>query len=573
MASSLRRVFRLAAPQAVSWRLWLLSAPFLILGLLFTELPGNWSIDVAVRILAVGVGGQLAMGLVFALARWSILRPANRGSAGGREVLSTYVVAGAARGVSIGFLADALLVGERALAIRVPTSIVLVSFSLTLLASSAELWARYRHQRAELLRSLLSGEHSRARQGVVVGTLRDVSLARIADDIGQARRHTLLGLDAIRHTVVNGTITTESVDEIFSRSDAHWRRASHRAWLGASMDIPGITLGELLRTMAGSKPLSLIVLVAGPVYGVARTLESVPLESRLLAFGAWLMGSLMVGALTNALAARAGRAGVAVLLVGFVALQALPVAVGTGLSLAEGLLLQMWFVGFVSAFAAFVLGFPPALERSGQVVLERLHERLDATTLANVRSQSEMYVTAQKVAGYLHAQVRGDFLRLSMALRAAIENGDRERTLGIIEDLRDLVGHIDVSEPEAPPLETLSAFLTNWGRVIEISHQLDRVPVPEGVEPALEAIVMEAVNNAVRHSGATSIDIVCAEEPEGFTLRITSDGAAVASGPSAGLGTTILNQYAPGRWQRRTTPDQLQELRVSFPQEVSRSRA
>lgn len=571
MVSSLRRVFRLAAPHAVSWRLWLLSAPFLILGLLFTEVSGEWSIDLAVRILAVGVGGQLAMGVVFALANWSVLRPAKRGSAGGREVLPTYVVAGAARGVSIGFLADALLVGERALAIRVPTSIVLVSFSLTLLASSAELWARYRHQRAELLRSLLSGEYSRARQGVVVGTLRDVSLPRIADDIGQARRHTLLGLDAIRHTVENGTITTESVDEIFSRSDAHWRRASHRAWLGASMDIPGITLGELLRTMAGSKPLSLIVLVAGPVYGVARTLESIPLESRLLASGSWLIGSLMVGVLTNVLAARAGRAGMAVLLFGFVAIQALPVGVGSVLSVAEGVLLQMWFVGFVSAFAAFVLGFPPALERSGQVVLERLQERLDATTLANLRSQSEMYVTAQKVAGYLHAQVRGDFLRLSMALRAAIEDGDRERTLGIIEDLRDLVGRIDVSEPEATPLETLSAFLTNWGRVIEISHQLDRIPVPEGLEPALEAIVMEAVNNAVRHSGATSVGIVCAEEPEGFTLRIISDGAVVASGSSAGLGTTILNQYAPGRWQRRTTPDQLQELRVTFPQETFRS--
>lgn len=573
MASSLRRVFRLAAPHAVSWRLWLLSAPFLILGLLFTEVSGDWSIDVAVRILAVGVGGQLAMGLVFALAHWSVLRPAKRGSAGWLEVLPTYALAGAARGVSIGFLADALLVGERALAVRVPTSIVLVGFSLTLLASSAELWARYRHQRAELFHSLLSGEYSRARQGVVLGTLRDLSLARIADDIGSARRHTLLGLDAIRHSVTNGTITTESVDEIFSRSDAHWRRASHRAWLGASMDIPRITLGELLRTMASSKPLSLIVLVAGPAYGVARTLESVPLESRLLALGAWLIGSLMVGALTNALAARAGRGGVAVLLLGFVALQALPVVVGTQLSLAEELLLQMWFVGFVSAFAASVLGFPPALERSGHVVLERLQERLDATTLANLRSQSEMYVTAQKVAGYLHAQVRGNFLRLSMALRAAIEDGDRERTLGIIEDLRDLVGRIDVSEPEATPLETLAAFLANWGRVIRVSHQLDRVPVPEGLEPAIEAVVMEAVNNAVRHSGATSVDIVCAEEPEGFTLRITSDGATVASGLSTGLGTAILNQYAPGRWQRRTTPHQLQELRVCFPQETSRSLA
>jgi signal transduction histidine kinase len=80
---------------------------------------------------------------------------------------------------------------------------------------------------------------------------------------------------------------------------------------------------------------------------------------------------------------------------------------------------------------------------------------------------------------------------------------------------------------------------------VRLNAPEDLPPLPAAVEVAAYRIVTEAMTNAARHSGATSITVRL-ELPEGDDLRIevSDDGARPPSSWQAGFGLISMRERA-----------------------------
>ena len=565
MLKRVERVLCLAGRHYVtSLALWLFTATPMVGGLLFTELAGPWSPENMVWVLLAGAAGHLALGVVLIVARFLLSSPAVTSENFGWWVAGTLVIAGGVRGLTIGMVVGATGVGEFDGALRVSTSVALVGISFPLIAYSLQLWADYRQKRHELLLSLFVSDANNTHREEVSSGFNGGGVDDVRLGIESAQARTLATIGAIRRAIVSGGSQEGSVHSVLDSTDSAWRDTSHIVWDRGLPKIPRITFTELLRTSSVSKPFSSLVLLTGPLYGFARALETTSSPERWLVFGIWSVGAVAIGVTANTVAGKVGAFGPAVLVAALLGIQAVPVSLGHLIGGDSTLLLQLWFVGFVSSTISLVFGFPPALERHGQRVIDQLEKWVDKATLEAVRAQGEHFIASQRLAHYLHSEIRGHFLRLSMALRQAMYNQDQKEALSVLDDLQALVTELSLQAPAVSPQKNVQEFLANWARMVDLTHNLDTVSLPLSVAIASEAIVMEAVNDAVRHSQASQVDVKISQDADVYSLVISSDGHSPPSAFSPGLGTRILNTYAPGRWSRETHGSGGQSLRVEL---------
>lgn len=548
MFSKLDKVFRLAAKRyATSFKLWLATSPFFVAGLVFTELSDNWVSASVLPVLLSGLVSHLVLGAILWVGSKTVLSQERRDSAGWRQVLGVFILAGMARGFTIGFLIEAYEVGPASYVTRINTSVVLVVFSFTFVAYSAQLWRDYRERRLELLTSIALGERTDALRGVASAEYRPLALGDLEQDVIRAREETMLALLSIREKVHADQVDPALIQDVFDDSDNNWRKLSHKAWIASLPNVPKIDIAEFTKTLAGSKPISLIALSAGPAYGFTRIFNELPISIAIVAAFVWWLGVVVLAVATNAFANRFRKLGVVLLLAGFSAIQLFAFFNGL-LFLSDTRGQEIWFVSLVSSSAALALGLPPALERGGQLVLEQLERRLDNSALENLKAQGEMFVLAQRIGGYLHSEVRGDFLRYSLSLKDALEEGDTAEADKVLDQLETLVSAIDLEKSERSPIETLLTFLSNWNGVINVSHNLGEVEISSQLEQSVEVIVMEAVNNAVRHGQATWVSVSVLKGSDSLDLQIESDSKPLTENSAQGLGTKTLDRLAPNRW-------------------------
>jgi hypothetical protein len=558
----LDRVFRLAAKYyATSLTLWLASAPPLIIGVVFTELTDTSTPRSFSLVLLAGVTAHLVLGLGLWVGGRTVLRPTKRDTAGWREVIGVYVVAGTARALTFGLMLELLGVGETNFPVRLTTSIILITFSYTLFSYSAQLWWEYRVKRRALLMSIAVGEGSGARQDVATSRYRPVALLDIEADVATIREQTTEALSSIRRSVQQGAADAKGYEELLDVNDRRWRDLSHKAWIAGTPHLPRLGVWEFLRTLAASKPFSLVAATSAPVYGFFRVFDALPLSQSLPAALIWWGAVTALLIVVNSVAAPLKTLGVLVIVVGFLGSIAIANFVGLVYLESAALELQVVFIGAVGATVSLGLGLPQALERSGQAVLDQLEKRLDQAAVANLRAQGEMFVLAQRIGSYLHSAVRGDFLRHSLALKEALDSGDLHRIESVLDRLEHLVETIDLEEPTYPPLERLHEFLASWATIITVTHNIPAESRGEAWEQSVEDIVMEAVNNAVRHGMATWVDITLTRVDRGVTVEVVSDSGPVSSGAEAGFGTRSLDYLAPKQWSLST--DSPNTLRLS----------
>jgi glucose-6-phosphate-specific signal transduction histidine kinase len=135
-----------------------------------------------------------------------------------------------------------------------------------------------------------------------------------------------------------------------------------------------------------------------------------------------------------------------------------------------------------------------------------------------------------------------------LALREALEKADSEQAEKILDQLDHVVSSINLEESEQSPIENLALFLKNWSGVIEIEHNLDQVAISPSFQRSVQTIVIEAVNNAVRHGHASRVEIVLSQTPSSLEIQIDSNSKTFTGNPVQGLGTKTLDRLAPGGW-------------------------
>lgn len=202
--------------------------------------------------------------------------------------------------------------------------------------------------------------------------------------------------------------------------------------------------------------------------------------------------------------------------------------------------------------------------------LERLHEEAEALAILRER---------QRLARELHDSVSQALYGIILGARTTrtlLERGQtaemaeplayiHELAEGATAEMRALIFEL---RPESLEREGLAAALQRQAEAMRVRHRLvvetslcEEPPVSLPVKEALYRVTQEALNNVVKHAGATCVWLEMACEPEAIMVRIRDDGAGFdPDQPYPGhlglqtmhervqqLGGTLALHSAPGR--------------------------
>jgi signal transduction histidine kinase len=181
-------------------------------------------------------------------------------------------------------------------------------------------------------------------------------------------------------------------------------------------------------------------------------------------------------------------------------------------------------------------------------ILTGLKKSLDSTTLEKLHVESQLKVLSHKMASRLHGDVRGNFLAAILKLQDHIVRGDTASAASEIQQLRNiLLEPQGVSPVTGDSRGDLEKFVTNWSALVDIALDQPLSAVPEKYLAVVHTIVVDAVNNAVRHGKADWIRIGFASEPGALLVTVQNNGQPQQGG-RPGLGTAHLDLYAPEKW-------------------------
>lgn len=143
---------------------------------------------------------------------------------------------------------------------------------------------------------------------------------------------------------------------------------------------------------------------------------------------------------------------------------------------------------------------------------------------------------------------------IGVQLLGALHSDQRERKDALIRqtltDLRDIVANTKVDD--APLADVVADLRGEIGALydaagVALTWQDDGLPaltITASVAAALRAILREAAGNALRHSGATLVEVALTSSGNGMAVKVSDDGRGIAANAQRGNGLDNLTLRA-----------------------------
>jgi signal transduction histidine kinase len=559
----------LGGPRAVSLIGFAIASPFWILGFLFNEDATYESFGSALEIFLIAVIAQIGLGTIFLIAHLTVLKDRRTQPVPLWVVCAVWFSAGAFRAVllviGLGFFGttNEIPTGQR---ITYSGLMAVVGFGATALALDAI--DRFSKTRAEVLRQLLAGEEQLSTHRAAVDTMRQTLLATVGKKLDDSYTTVSEALDRLEESLVKTEAAQPALEELRTLSDKTWQKISEDLWRDAPVTPPRIRVPEFLALYATSRPFQApyLLAAAGFLYLLVYSRVYEPLVALAL-LGIWSVGAVVFGLVANWFLARARRVPVSVffVLAGILLLSSLPLIVLAEIwghpTIETGRIMS---VHAITVFVALSTSLPETAAEARNRILQNLRKHVDNTTLEKLHVESQLKVVSQKIASRLHGDVRGNFLASILKLQDLIARSDIEGARNSIGDLRhalNLSRNPIISEPNDH--EELSTFLSNWSALIDLALEKPLSSVPPDFLPAVHTIVVDGVNNAVRHGEADWVRINFTEDQDSLTVTIRNNGKP-RQGSNTGLGTAHLNLLAPDGWSLITHGSGVTQLLVKL---------
>lgn len=549
---------RLGGPYAFSPLMVLMSSPFLILGLIGTEYQGGGRVEVG-AVALIGLAGQLVLWLTFWLAAL-IEKP--KGHASPWFYIGVYLIAGELRVAT-------LVLGFETFAVphttplwqRVLTSAFLIPLVFGFSSFSWAALMRYVRLRAQLIEQIAQSEVDLGQRRSIIASMRESFLKTVDTQVDQANVETLQSLADLERQVSEGASAGPEIKRLIEEADSRWRGISHQTFENARISVPRLSAREFFDTLAASRPLSSWTVLFGSMFIFSLAFSRIlPPMQALVSSAVWLAVYLPLTQLLNSIGARVSRRRSLVFGLLFVAL----IFSGLWTLLIPGLDgVAHWgpFVIHITVcLSSVVIGMGPALSSNNQRVIDALRLHLDQGTIDALRVESELVVLARKVASRLHAENRGEFMARILRLQHALDRGEKEEALAEIRAVREALQSQSRSDEDILD-DDLLRFLDNWRGLVDIKSNLHTAIVPEHLHPAINTVVMDAVNDAIRHGNADWIDVRLENEGDQVVLTVSNNGAQLGEVFSSGMGGATLDRLATGGWSRE--PDALGFTRLT----------
>lgn len=563
---------RVGGKYALSLRMFLLGSPFWTLGFVLNEQASFTSVSGFLTVLAIALLGQAVMGLTLLAGRLPLLRHDSE-----RPIALSYllVVWSSSALTRIVVIAQGFaLVGipdDVPLASRIAVSGFMATVGYGLGSYGFDAYDRFRAQRAQLLAELLASEEQLVTHRTAVESMKRTLLNQVDSQLRESRESSTQALDNLERALTTRSDSTPALGELHTLSDQTWHSVRKILGPNAPTTPPKVGIRELLRLFAQSGPFRppLLATVAVFLYLLIYSRAFDWLTGAFLIVG-WLGALIILTLGLNALLKVTGPATLPLFLVfsSGVVLSALPllqVAALTGVSAENPV--SVISVHALSVTVTLLVSLPSTVARARRGVLENLQRHTDSATLEKLHVESQLAIVTEKIASHLHGDVRGNFLASVLNLQRHIDSGNTDEARATIAKLRmALASPMDLSPPDADDERQLETFVKNWSAILDIEFERPVSTVPAEFMPAFHTVVVDAVNNAVRHGSADWVRIGFSVERDALALNIRNNGNPRATA-RVGLGTIHLNQLAPEKWSRFTNEQGITQLVVRLERE------
>lgn len=549
----------LGSSTALSPIVTLLYLPFGLVGPLIIDparLGGRWS-----DWLLVGLAGQVALMLVFALGRWVL----HRGGADRPPVVTVIVLVTAiiARALILAGLVPVLGLADRfEFVYRVGSSLVAQLGVLVIFAVVVSAQAQHGRQAAalEAQREALAdlNRTMRARLNETISTLR----AEVRRTIDPLIRDVDAELAALTGSVDVGPLR----ESLRSAVEDDLRPLSHRLAVATDVD-------EVLAVVDSGPPqgrsplparLPVFRLIKPVLFGLLMALISTSQSLRdfslPLALTFPVLSGIVVGLLMAAFRALMGRwapplwwgiAGVAVV-GGASVLSSVLVQPLLGLPVPRFINGAAFLVGaMVAALIALYAAADQRRADTEEALRTSILELVEASSLL----RQHVFAARRHLSHVIHGSIQSSLHAAALRL-AAMETPDEAVISTIRQDISEATARLD--EPVSPYVmlvDTLQEIAELWSGTCDVSWTMDHRTVRAVAESPVAAmsiteIVRECVTNAVRHGRARSVTVRIHRSAEGrVMLDIADDGVGVDASAVPGLGSHMLDEMCIS-WQR-----------------------
>lgn len=546
---------RIGGRYALSLPVFLIGSPFWILGFVLNEPASFTTVDGFITGLGLATAGQVAMGLTLWLGHLTVGRHRSERPMSLTVACLVWSASALARiGVIVVGLDVVGLPDDVPLGTRIAVSVLMATVGYAIGSYAVDALVRFRDQRAELLKQLLESEDQLFTHRSAVLAMKTALVERVDQQMDESRESSTRSLDHLEKALVERSDVKPALDELRQLSDETWKRVSEDLWLAAPREAPKIRTRELLSLYASAGPFRL------PMLAVVTLFLYLLVYSRVFDDGvgalvslAWLGGAVAFGLIANWVLGKLRRyvltaLGVSLGIMIFSSIPLLFVAQLLGLSASSPP--RVIGVHAISLIMVAIASLPSTLTLARQAILDNLQKHIGQATLDKLHIESQLVIVSQKLASQLHGDVRGNFLAAVLNLQRHIDENHVDEALAAISKLRiALSERLEMALAEHTDAELLTEFVSNWSAILDISFDSPLAHVPDEFMPAVHTVVVDAINNAVRHGGADWVRIGFALEPDALILTIRNNGTHRESN-RVGLGTRHLNQVAPDKWSR-----------------------
>lgn len=559
---------RAGGRYAISLAVFLIGSPFWVIGFILNESATYQSPGNAAQVILITLYAQVVMGLVLFLAHLTIAR--NRAQKPVPLVVMALVWSGAAvaRIVAIVHAFElSSLENNLPLSVRIVMSALIAIAGYGLGAYGMDALERFRNERAQILSNLIHSDDQLAAHRATVETMKEALASSVDSRLKESQSFSTQSLDRLETAITNRTEADVALEELRSLSEETWRTISQELWAKAPAKPPSLRLPEMLTLFARSDPFRIPFLVTGSVFlffiVYVRVYE--PVTAAVMTFS-WLGGIVTLALVFNSVLRTMRRLPKTMftLMAAFVMASSLPVvAVANMLGIFTDSLAQVISVHALTMAITVGSAVLPTIARASRGILDNLKESFDEATLEKLHIESQLDIASKKLASKLHGDVRGNFLASVLALQRNIEADDVMGARATITRLREMLTEPlgAGSEIQTSDKEAFARFLTNWSALVDIALDKPLEDIPPDFFSAVHTIVVDAVNNAVRHGSADWIRISYTLESDDVVLNILNNGRPDSSS-RVGLGTLHLNQLAGDMWKRFTNEQGITQLVV-----------
>ena len=556
----------ITGPRAVSLDAFLIGTPFWVFGFVFNEGASFDSLNSALQVLSIGLAGQAVMGLVLWMGHLTILRSRTQRNVALWAVVTTWSLSALARwAILVGGLQFFDLPDEIPALTRALTSLVVVNLGYAFAAYGLEAYDRFATKRALALSQLLSSEEKLATHRQAVDSMKQALMAQVDTQLSESRAHTSQALDQLEKVLSRPQEALPVLEELRTLSDRTWQRISQELWKESPREAPRIRLRELIPLFAASRPFrpTYFVAVAFVLYLLLYSRVYDPAQGAAL-MGLWVAVAAVVAVVGNGLLVRLTRVAVPVYLAITTAyvLSALPVlALANFAGLDNAFPVRTTVVHAISLLMTISMALPPALVKVQERILHNLETTIDARALEKLHVESQLVVVSQQIANHLHGNVRGNFLASILTLRDHIARDNLKGAQSTIARLREslLESPAEVAVVPSTDLSEIAQFIDSWSAIVDIALDKPLEDLPDFSISPFHTVVVDAVNNAVRHGNADWIRINFTVEADAIVVSIRNNGNPRGSS-RVGLGTTHLDLLAPHQWTRSTNDAGITQL-------------